>query len=185
WRPVIAGITAKDRARLKTNHCFAPAPDPSSVVSVTSRNEWIRAITGHAANSPYAAPGGTVSGARGPCRYAGWIIYRHAHQPAIKGGAIRHATISNIKNVAHDPECSSLLLDRCREGRAVVLGRQLHVHRPAGVDGTRVHVKRNDVMFDGRAAIGGDHCIQKKRARSKIDNRRGDNAHGTDLGARE
>jgi len=40
-------------------------------------------------------------------------------------------------------------------------------------------------MFDGRAAIRGDHCIQKKRARSKIDNWCADDAHRTDLGARE
>src|SRR4029077_16678008 len=125
------------------------------------------------------------SGARGPCRYAGWIIYRHAHQPAMIEVAIIHAPISNIKNVAHDAERRSLLLDRCSEGCAVVLSRQLHVHRPAGVDGTRVHVKRNDVMFYGRPAIGRNHCVQKKSARSKIDNWRGDNAHGTDLSAME
>ena len=40
---------------------------------------------------------------------------------------------------------------------------RLHVHRPAGIDGARVHVKRNDVMFYGRAAIGRDHCVQKER----------------------
>ena len=100
--------------------------------------------------------------------------------------AIPHAPISNIQNVAHDPERRSLLLDRCNEGTFVVwLNGQLHVHRPAWVDGARVHVKRNDVMFDGRAAIGRNHCVQKQRARSKIDNRRADDAHGTDIGAME
>src|SRR5216110_2454707 len=187
WYPVIAGITAKDRARLKANHCFAPTPDPSGEDSVTGRNEWIAAVTGHAANSPYgAAPYTNVAdGAGGPCCYAGWVIYRHAHQPAMIAVAIRHAPIPNVKNVAYDAERRPLLLDRCSEGRAVVLSRQRHVHRPAWVDGARVHVKRNDVMFDGRAAIGCNHCVQKKRPRSKIDNGRADDAHGTDLSATE
>ncbi len=77
--------------------------------------------------------------------------------------AITHAPISNIKNVAQDGERRSLLLNRCSEARAVVLGCQLHVHRPAGIDGARVHVKGNDVMFYGRAAIGRNHCVQKER----------------------
>ena len=81
----------------------------------------------------------------------------------MKEAAIPHAPISNIKNVAHDGERRSLQLNRCSEGRAVVLSRRLHVHRPAGVDGARVHVKRNDVMFYGRAAIGRNHCVQKER----------------------
>ena len=166
---------------MKTNHCFAAAPDPSSVVSVTGGNVGIGPITGDAANSPYTA----ANGAGGPCRYAGWIIYRHAHHPAMIDAAIPHAPISNIKNVACDAECSSLLLDRCNEGRAVVLGCHLHVYRPAWIDGARVHVKRNDVMFYGRPAIGRNHCVQKQRPGSKIDNRRADDAHGTDLSAGE
>jgi len=36
-------------------------------------------------------------------------------------------------------------------------------------------------MFYGRAAIGRNHCVQKQRARSKIDNRRSDDPHGTNL----
>ena len=60
-------------------------------------------------------------------------------------------------------ERRSLHLDRWSEGRAVVLGHHLHVHRPARIDGARVHVKGNDVMFYGRAAIGRHHCVQKER----------------------
>ena len=60
-------------------------------------------------------------------------------------------------------ERRSLLLDRWSEGRAVVLSRRLHVHRPAGIDVARVHVKGNDVMFLGRAAIGRGHRVQKER----------------------
>src|SRR5206468_46246 len=153
--PVIAGRPSKDRARLKTNHCFAAAPDPSSVVSVAGGNEQIGAVTGDAANSPYTA----AHGAGGPCRYAGRIIYWHAHQPAMIKVAIINAPIRNIKNVAHDGERSSLRLSRWSEGRAIVLGCQLHVHRPARIDGARVHIKGNDVMFYGRAAIGRNHCV--------------------------
>ena len=179
--PIIAGRSAKDRARLKTNHCFAAAPDPSSVVSVAGGNVQIGAVTGDAANSPYTA----AHGAGGPCRYAGWIIDRHAQDPAIIDVAIIHASICDIKNVTQDGQRRSLRLSRWSEGRAVVLGGHLHVHRPAGIDGARVYIKGNDVMLYGRAAIGRNHCVQKKRPRSKIDNRRADNAHGTGYGAGE
>src|SRR6266513_3450351 len=56
--PVIAGIAAKDRARLKTNHCFATIPDPSGVETVTGANERIGAVTGHPASAPYTAADG-------------------------------------------------------------------------------------------------------------------------------
>src|SRR5262249_23890083 len=122
WYPEIGGRSAKNRPRLKTNHCFAPTPDPSGEVSVTGSNEWIAAVTGHAANSPYGAVPYTngADGAGGQCCYAAWVIYRHSHQPAMIDAAIPHAPISNIQNVAHDPECRSLLLDRCNEGTLVV-----------------------------------------------------------------
>jgi hypothetical protein len=64
---------------------------------------------------------------------------------------------------------------------SVVYGARLHVYGPAWIDGARVHVKGNDVMFNGRSAIGRDHCVQKERPRSKIDNRRPDDPHGTNL----
>ena len=50
-RPIIAGRAAKDRSWLKANHCFALAPCPARIESVTRSNEWISAITG---NSPHA-----------------------------------------------------------------------------------------------------------------------------------
>ena len=79
--------------------------------------------------------------------------------------AIPYAPISNIKNVACDAQCRSLLLDRPSEGRVVVLGCRFHVHRPAliGINVSRVHVKRSDVMFYRRSPIGRDHCAQKER----------------------
>src|SRR4029077_11387845 len=69
--PVIAGIAAEDRARLKTNHCFAATLVSVSVTRVTSRNEWIAAFTGHATDSPYRAALGACS----PCCDISWIIY--------------------------------------------------------------------------------------------------------------
>src|SRR4029453_2394782 len=161
--PVIAGIAAKDRARLKTNHCFTAIPDPSGVVTVTSASERIDAVTGHTASAPYTASGGAVEGAWGPCCYTGWIIYRHAHQPAIKKVAIPVAPISNIKNVAYDGERRALHLVRRNESCAVILSRQLHVHRPAGFDSARTPFKRNDVMFLGVATIGRGQRAQKQR----------------------
>src|SRR5262245_2034123 len=95
--PVIAGVAAKDRPRLKNNHCCAAAP-VRRLESVTGGNKRIGAVTGDTASAPYTA----ACDAGGPCCYTGWIIYRHSHQPAMKRAAIRHAPISNIKNVAHD-----------------------------------------------------------------------------------
>jgi hypothetical protein len=57
---------------LKTNHCFATAPGPSSVDSVISGNERIVAIASNAADAPY--PSAVTAGGRGPCCYdTGWI----------------------------------------------------------------------------------------------------------------
>src|SRR5262249_40854721 len=130
-RPVIAGRSTKDRARLKTNHCFAAAPGPSGVVSVPGGNEGIATVTGDTASCPYTA----AHGAGGPRCYAGWIVDRHTHQPAMPRGAVINAPIPNIKNVANDAERRSLRLDRGSEGRTVVLGCGLHIHRPTRVNG--------------------------------------------------
>src|SRR5437868_15425535 len=67
--PVIAGIAAKDRARLKTNHCFAALPVPS--ISITGGNKWIGAVTGDSAHSPYRPTVDIVAGGRGPWRHVG------------------------------------------------------------------------------------------------------------------
>ena len=77
--------------------------------------------------------------------------------------AIIQAPISNIKNVAQYCEGRSLTLGRWSEGRSVELDCRLHVNGPPGIDVARVHVKRNNVMFDGRPAIGCNHCVQKER----------------------
>jgi hypothetical protein len=127
--------------------------------TVTGANERIGAVTGYTASTPYTA----TDDAGSPCRHTGRIIYGHSHQPAMINAAIRVAPISNIKNVAYDGECRSLHLVRWNEGRAVVLSHQFHVHRPAWVDGPRVYVEGNDVMFEGRAAIGCRQRAQKER----------------------
>ena len=116
-RPVIGGDAAKDRARLEANHCFAATPVAASVESVTSSNERIGAITGDAADAPYCA----AVGARWPMP-SHWLDYlsalpRASHDRASQSPRPPYA---NIKNVAHDAERRSLLLDRCSEGHAVV-----------------------------------------------------------------
>ena len=162
-RPVITGIAAKDRARLKANHCLAAAPGGRLKLLPVATNAFVPSLA--TPLTPHIPP---PDGAVGPCRHASRIIYRHSHQPAMINVAIRHAPISNIKNVAHDGERRVLHLVRWNEGRAVVLSCQLHVHRPAGIDGARVHVKRNDVMFEGRSAIG-RRSLRPKRAPVKQD----------------
>ena len=80
-RPVIAGIAAKDRARLKTNHCFAAAPVPSSVESVTGGNERIGAVTGDAADAPYRAAVRSARGCAHAVTLAGLFIGTPTSQP--------------------------------------------------------------------------------------------------------
>src|SRR5436190_8770652 len=77
--PVIAGMTAEEGARLKTNNCFAATPVASCVVGVAGRSERIGAVTSDAASTPYTA----AVGAGGPCCYTRWIVDRHSHQPAM------------------------------------------------------------------------------------------------------
>src|SRR5260370_16710208 len=54
--PVIAGVTAKDRPRLKTNHCFPAIPDPSAVVTLTPANKPIPPLPRTPAPPPYTSP---------------------------------------------------------------------------------------------------------------------------------
>src|SRR4029079_3781206 len=76
-------------------------------------------------------------------------------------------------------QCSSLTLGRWSEDRAVELDCRLHVNGPPRIDVARVYIKRNNVMFDGRPAIGCDHCVQKERTCTKINNGSPADAHGT------
>src|SRR5437016_1027986 len=178
---VIPGIPTEDWARLKANYCFTAVPGPSGIESVTGGNERIVAVTGDAADSPDRAAVGAGAGARGPCCYAGWVVYRHAHQPAMIKVAILHAAIADVKNVIHDGECRSLLLDLRSENSAVVCSCRLHVHRPAGIRHASIQAKGQDEMLLSSSTVGRDHCIQKERTRSKIDNRRAGDAHGLKL----
>src|SRR5215472_10152159 len=116
-RPVIGWRTTKDRAGLEADHCFAAVPGASGIKRVSSRNKWIFTIAGDPADPPYGAAVGTWAGVRSRrpcCYYAGWIriIYRDAYEPAMKGTAIGHTPIANVKNIAHDAECWPLLLNR-------------------------------------------------------------------------
>ena len=89
----------------------SPPPQlPPVSEGITRGDERIFSIAGDAADSPYGTA--VAVGGRGPCCHAGRIVYRDAYEPAMKRTAISHAPIANIKNVAHDAECRSLLLDR-------------------------------------------------------------------------
>src|SRR5215475_15199212 len=157
--PIIAGVAAKGRARLETNHRFAAVPVAAGVKRVTGRNKWVFPVAGNPANAPYSTAPRTAMSRAGPRRYSRGIIYGHAHKPAVKHTAIRHAPIPNIKNVTHDAERWSLLLNRCIEGFAVICSRLRHVHWPAGVDVACIYVKGNDEMFYGLTVIGCGYCV--------------------------
>src|ERR1700756_4005176 len=133
--PIIAGRSAEDWTGLEANYCFAAVPVSIGAKSVPGRAR------------------------RGPCCYAGWIIDRDAHEPAMPNTEIPHTPISNIKNVAYNPECRSLLLGLRGEVDPVVCSCRLHVYGPAGIDVACVHVKGYDKMLLGCPAIRGDHCI--------------------------
>ena len=102
---------AKGQIRLKANDCFAATPASSSVDSVTGGNDRIDAVTGNAADAPYTAAVYTVVVAGSPCCYAGWIIYWHAHEPAMPEIAILDTAIPDINNVARNAQRRSLLLN--------------------------------------------------------------------------
>lgn len=180
-RPVVAGRTAKNRTWLEANDCFATSPVASGVKGVTRGNERINAIAGDAADAPYSA----ADDIRRPSHYTGRVAYRHSYEPAMKKAAIHHTPISNIKNVSHDAESRPLLLDRRSEGHSVVCNCRLHVHGPAGIDIACIHIKREDKVFLGLAAVRRSHCVQKERTGSKINNWRTDDSHGIELGAHE
>lgn len=107
---------------------------------VPGGNDRVVAVAGDAADSPYGAAVAAGAGGRGPRRHAAWITYRHSHQPAAIKIAILHTPISNINNVIHDGECRSLLLDLRPEGHPVIQNRRRHVHGPAWIDNSGVHV---------------------------------------------
>src|SRR5690349_705626 len=90
--PIVTGVTAKDRTRLKTNQCFATTPDPSRVVSIACSRKSISAITRNPANAPYPA----AESAGSPCCYTGWIIDRYSEQPAMIQVTVPYASISDI-----------------------------------------------------------------------------------------
>src|SRR5260370_42265478 len=115
------------------------------------------------ASDPAASPSGTAVGfsGRGPCCYVGRMVYRHAHKPAMIGTAIHHTPIANIKNVAHDAQRRSLLLDGCIKVYAVVCS-CVYIYRPARIDVACVNIQREDKMFLGRAAVRCDHRVQKE-----------------------
>ena len=92
---------------------------------------------------------------------------------------------SQHKECCPRSECRSLLLNRCTKVYSVVCGCRLTSTGQPGIDVARIHIQGKDEVFLGRAAVGCDHCVQKERARSKIDNRRAGDAHGIKFGAYE
>ena len=146
---------------MEANHCFSTFPIWGTE-RVTSGNKRVLPVASDAADSPNGATVGV--GGRGPCCYAGRIVYWYAYEPAVKRTAIRHTAVADVKNVAHDAECRSLLLDGRIKVYAVICSCRFDVHGPAGVDVACVHIQGKDEVFLGRAAVGRDHCVQKERA---------------------
>src|SRR5262249_10858828 len=91
-------------------------------------------VASDAADSPYGTAVVIVRRSCSPCCHAGRIVYRDAYKPAMKRTAVPHAPVTNIKNVAHDAECRSLLLNGWIKVYAVVCSCRLNVHGPAGIE---------------------------------------------------
>ncbi len=59
-RPVVSGLTGKDRAGLQTDDCFAAHPNLTGIESIPCDHEHVRAVTGDATVSPNSAASGGV-----------------------------------------------------------------------------------------------------------------------------
>src|SRR6266850_5038206 len=136
--PIIGGQATKDRPGQKANHCLPTFPIWGTE-GVTSDDKRVLPVARDSADSPY----GTAVGFGGcsPCCHAGRIVYGHAYEPAMKKTTIAHTPIADIKNVAYDAECRSLLLNRWNKIQAVVCGCRLNVHGPAGLDVACIHIQ--------------------------------------------
>ena len=94
---------------------------------------------------------------------------------------IQETAIRHVKNVVYNPKCGPLRLYGWCKRRAVINCDLAHVHRPAGIDVACVHIKREDEMLLGVAAVRCDHCVKKKPARGKIDNGCAGNTEGINI----
>src|SRR5437660_4528421 len=99
--------------------------------------------------------------------------------------AIQETAIRHVKNVVYNPKCGPLRLYGWCKRRAVINCDLAHVHRPAGIDVACVHIKREDEMLLGVAAVRCDHCVKKKPARGKIDNGCAGNTEGVNIRSEE
>src|SRR4030095_2530227 len=95
--------------------------------------------------------------------------------------AIQQTSIWHVQNVTDDAERRPLSLNRRRKSRAVEYRDLFHIHGPARIDVAGVHIKREDEMFLGHTAIRCDHGVEKKRARSEIDNERAGDTEGINI----
>src|SRR5438445_13355545 len=84
--------------------------------------------------------------------------------------AIQETAIRHVKNVVYNPKCGPLRLYGWCKRRAVINCDLAHVHRPAGIDVACVHIKREDEMLLGVAAVSCYHCVKKTAAPRKSDN---------------
>ena len=90
--------------------------------------------------------------------------------------AVTHVgRVSHVHPATDKSQCPSVFLHRGIKRQVVVVSGGIYVDRPARIRGARVHIKRENKMLFGNAAIGRGEGIKKQGARRKIhDGRTGD-----------
>ena len=87
------------------------------------------------------SPDPTANPAGGPRLY-GRIVNLNADDPTVKKTAIAKVTGErHIDNAVHQSECASLVLHIGSKGHAIVVNGRVQIDRPAGINGTSVHVQ--------------------------------------------
>ena len=112
------------------------------------------------------APNSATDGRCRPGATLDGLLMLHANNPpTIRATIARVSGIRHVNDAVDESQCCPLVLDQRSEGPAVVRCSGVHIHRPAGIDGARVHVQGiNEMLF--RRAIDQASKKSDREARS-------------------
>ncbi len=162
--PVVGGLTGPDRSRLQTDNRFAAHPVAAGIERVPCDDKHVGAIAGNAAVTPNTAAHGCCS----PAMHIGRIVDVHADNPAMIIAAVPQVSGVGRRTRSRSPRASAPRSSCTREieCNSVVHGRGVHIHRPAGIRGTGVHVQRINEMLDGMSQLINASKKSDREARS-------------------
>src|ERR1051325_4895336 len=114
---------------------------------------------------------------RCPAAYHRRIVNMNTDHPAMVIATVAEVTrVRHVNNSVHESESTSIFLHQRMKRQ-----RGIHVHRPSGTCSAGVDVQRVNKMLDGTAV---DQCVEEQRSGGEIDDRRPNNADGTNVAAR-